>query len=233
MLGAGTLVNTAAIIAGGLVGSFAIPKIPERIRHSVMQALGAGVIVIGLKMAWDSRDAMLMLLSLAMGTLLGELLHIHERLHGLALHLERFVGQDRGGFAQAFVQTTLLFCVGAMAITGALQDGLNGDPRILYVKAVLDGTGALMFASTMGPGVMLAAIPVLVYQGVITLGAGVLSRVLSEPMIHEMGTVGGVLVMVLGLNMTGATALRVANMLPGMFLVALLVWLNPFAFLGL
>lgn len=229
----GTLINTGAILAGGLIGGLALPKIPDHLRNAVMQALGAGVVVVGLKMASVTRDAFLMMISLALGTLLGEWLRFEHHLHGLASRLEQHVATGRPGFAEAFLRTTLLFCVGAMAITGSLQDGLKGDPRVLYVKAVLDGVSALMFASTMGPGVSLAALPVLLYQGTITLGAGTLSHLLTESMIHEMGAVGGVLVFCLGMNMTGATELRVANMLPAMFLVALLVWLNPFARLGI
>lgn len=219
----GTVVNAAAIVAGGLLGSFVVPRVPDPVRQSIMQALGLGVILIGLQMAQETRELLLALLSLAIGAAAGEAARLDDRLHGAATRMARIAGQGRSGFAEAFVNTTLLFCVGAMAITGALQDGLTGNAGTLYAKAVLDGTSAAVFASTMGPGVVLSAVPVLLYQGAITLGAGLLSRVLTPEMIREIGAVGGLLVLGLGLNMTGAARLRVANILPAMLVVPVLL----------
>ncbi|BDG61863.1 DUF554 domain-containing protein [Caldinitratiruptor microaerophilus] len=223
MVGMGTIVNAAAIVAGGLLGSLVVPRVPDHVRESIMQALGLGVILIGLQMAQGTQELLLVLLSLAIGAAAGEVGRLDDRLQAVAARLARFAGHGRSGFAEAFVNTTLLFCVGAMAITGALQDGLGGNPDTLYAKAVLDGTSAVVFASTMGPGVVLSAIPVLLYQGAITLGAGLLSRVLTPDMIREIGAVGGLLVLGLGLNMTGAARLRVANILPAMFVVPVLL----------
>lgn len=233
MIGLGTVVNTAAVIVGGALGSLVIPRVPEGVRQSTMQALGLGVILIGLKMAWDTQELLLMLISLAVGTAVGELAQIDDRLHGLALHLERLAGKNHDGFAKAFVRATLLFCVGAMTITGSLQDGLQANPTTLYAKSILDGVSAIMFGSTMGSGVMLAAVPVLVYQGALTLGAGWLSQILTPEMIHEIGAVGGVLVLGLGLNLAGAADIKAANLLPAMAVVAILVALNPLAALGM
>lgn len=223
MVGMGTIVNAAAIVAGGLLGTFVVPRVPDHVRQSIMQALGLGVILIGLQMAQETQELLLVLLSLAIGAATGEVARLDDRLQALASRLARFAGQGRSGFAEAFVNTTLLFCVGAMAITGALQDGLGGAPDTLYAKAVLDGTSAVVFASTMGPGVVLSAVPVLLYQGAITLGAGLLSRLLTPEMIREIGAVGGLLVLGLGLNMTGAARLRVANVLPAMFVAPVLL----------
>ncbi len=226
MIGLGTLVNTATIIVGGALGSLVIPRVPENVRKGTMQALGLAVILLGLQMAWETQKMLLVLIALAVGTVTGELVGIDDRLQGLAGKLERWPITQRGGFAKAFVQTTLLFCVGAMSITGALRDGLNGDPSILYAKAVLDGIGAIMFGSVMGPGVMLAAIPVLLYQGLLTIGASWISLVLTGPMIHEIGATGGLLVAGLGLNLVGATEIKVANLLPALVVVAVLVGLG-------
>lgn len=219
MPGLGTIVNTAAIVAGGLLGSFIVPRVPDPVRQSVMQALGLGVILIGLQMAWSTNHVLTVVVSLALGTALGELIRVEDRLHSAVSRVASIASAGRSGFAEAFVNTTLLFCVGAMAITGALQDGLNGDPQTLYAKAVLDGTGAIVFASTMGPGVILSAIPVFLYQGGITLAAQLLARVLTPEMIHEIGATGGLLVLGIGLNMTGAARLRVGNMVPAIALV--------------
>lgn len=226
MVGLGTLVNAGAIIVGGALGSLVIPRVPDHVRKSTMQALGLGTILIGLQMAWATQEMLLVLIALAVGTIAGELWRIDDRLQGLAGKLERWPWTQRGGFAKAFVQTTLLFCVGAMAITGSLQDGLTGDPSILYAKSVLDGVAAIMFGSVMGPGVMLAAIPVLLYQGALTLGAAWISQILTEPMIREIGATGGLLVVGLGLNLVGATEIKVANLLPSLVVVAVLVGLG-------
>ncbi|MDF2629810.1 MAG: hypothetical protein K0R39_3641 [Symbiobacteriaceae bacterium] len=223
MIALGTLVNAATVVAGGALGSLVIPRVPDNVRKTTMQALGLGVILIGLQMAWVTKELLLVLVALAIGTILGELGRIDDRLQGLAAKLERWPIARRDGFAKAFVQTTLLFCVGAMTITGSFQDGLFGDPSILLAKAVLDGVGAAMFGSVMGPGVMLSAIPVLLIQGTLTLGASWLSQVLTEPMIHEIGATGGLLVLGLGLNLVGAAEIKVANLLPALAVVAVLV----------
>jgi uncharacterized protein len=223
MIALGTLVNAATVVIGGALGSLVIPRVPNNVRKTTMQALGLGVLLIGLQMAWVTKELLLVLVSLAVGTILGELGRIDDRLQGLAAKLERWPIARRDGFAKAFVQTTLLFCVGAMAITGSLQDGLFGDPSILLSKAVLDGVGAAMFGSVMGPGVMLSAIPVLLIQGSITLGATWLSQVLTEPMILEIGATGGLLVVGLGLNLVGAAEIKVANLLPALLIVPILV----------
>lgn len=224
MIGLGTLVNGGTVIVGGALGSLVIPRVPDHVRKTTMQALGLCTMLIGLQMAWETKKMILVLVAMAVGTIAGELLHIDDHLQGLAGKLERWPMLTRqGGFAQSFVQTSLLFCVGAMAITGSLQDGLSGDPSILYAKAVLDGIGAIMFGSVMGPGVMLAAIPVLVYQGALTLGASAISQVMSQTMIHEIGATGGLMVLGLGLNLVGAVEIKVANLLPALVVVAALV----------
>lgn len=225
MIGLGTLANVGAIVAGGVLGSFVVPRIPENVSKTTMHALGLGVILIGLQMAWETAHLLLVLVSLAVGTVIGELLMIEERLNTFARKLEHLPIAKRGSFAKAFVQTTLLYCVGAMAITGALQDGLSGDPSTLYAKSVLDGISAVMFSSVLGPGVILSALPVLIYQGALTLGASVLSRILTDAMIAEIGAAGGLMVAALGLNLAGATEIKVANMLPALVVVPVLVGL--------
>lgn len=226
MVGLGTLVNAATVIIGGALGSLVIPRVPENVRKSTMQALGLGTLLIGLQMAWVTEQMLLILVALALGTIAGELLQIDARLQGLAGRLERWPITQRGDFAKGLVQATLLFCVGAMTITGSLQDGLLGDPSILYAKAVLDGVAAIMFGSVMGPGVMFAAIPLLLYQGALTLGASALTLILTPDMIREIGAIGGLLVLGLGFNLVGAAEVKVANMLPAIVVMAILVGLG-------
>ncbi|BAD42091.1 DUF554 domain-containing protein [Symbiobacterium thermophilum] len=222
MVGLGTLANVGAVLLGGALGSLVIPQVPEEMRTSTMKALGLAVVLIGLKMAWETESILLLVVSLALGTMLGEWLRIEDRLQAWARRLERWPITQRGGFAKGFVQASLLFCTGAMAITGALEDGLNGNPSILYAKSILDGVASIMFGSVMGVGVMFAAVPVLVYQGLITLGASAISRFLTEAMIREISATGGLMVAAIGFNLMGAAEIRIGNLLPGLVVVAAL-----------
>ncbi|HWI63653.1 MAG TPA: DUF554 domain-containing protein [Symbiobacteriaceae bacterium] len=223
MVGLGTLANVGTVIVGGALGSLVIPQVPEKVRTSTMQALGLAVTLIGLKMAWETQEMLLVVVSLAVGTIIGELLRIEDRLHEWAGKLERWPITQRGGFAKALVHTTLLYCTGAMAITGALKDGLTGDASVLYAKAILDGISAVMFSSVMGIGVMFSSIPILLYQGALTLGASGISSILTEPMIREISATGGLMVAAIGLNILGAVEVRVASLLPALVVIAALV----------
>lgn len=222
MIGLGTLANVGAVIVGGALGSLVIPQVPEAVRKGTMQALGLAVVLIGLKMAWETENMLLVVVSIAVGTAIGELLRIEDRLQNWAKRLERWPLTQRGSFAKGFVQASLLFCTGAMAITGALEDGLNGNPSILYAKSILDGVASVMFGSVMGVGVMFAAIPVGVYQGLLTLGAAAISSVLTDAMIREISATGGLMVAAIGLNLLGATEIRIGNLLPGLVVIAVL-----------
>lgn len=223
MIGLGTLVNTGTVIAGGALGSLVIPRVPENVQKTTMQAIGLCVTLIGLQMAWATKNLLMVLVAMALGAVIGELLRLDDRLQGMAAKLERWPIARRGSFAQGFVQAMLLFCVGAMAITGSLQDGLQGDPSTLYAKAVIDGVSATMLGSILGPGVILSALPVLLYQGAITLGASGLSHILTQPMIVEIGATGGLMVFGLGLSLLGIVQIKVANLLPALVVVAALV----------
>lgn len=226
MIGLGTIVNGAAVLVGGALGSIVIPRVPENIQKTTMQAVGLSVTLIGLQMAWATQNLLMVLIAMASGAVLGELLRLQDRLEGMAARLERWPIARRGSFANGFVQATLLFCVGAMAITGALQDGLSSDPSTLYAKAVIDGISATMLGSIAGPGVMLSAIPVLIYQGAITLGATWLSQILTPEMIREVGATGGLIVLGLGLTLLDIVKIKVANLLPALVVVAVLVGLG-------
>ena len=224
MILTGTIVNVAAISAGALVGRYAGRFIPERIRMTVMAGLGLTVILIGLQMALKSMHPMIVIGSLILGGILGELLQIEARLESFGSWLQgRFAGA--GNVAEGFVAATLLFCVGAMAIMGALQDGLTGTPTILYAKAALDGVASIALASTLGIGVLFSALSVALYQGGITLAAESAKSLLTDTVVVEMNAVGGLLIVAIGLDLIGVKRLPVGNMLPAVFVAVALVWL--------
>lgn len=222
----GTLVNGAAIVAGGLAGLLARKGIPARLENALHQAMGLAVIVIGLNGVvtnmvtagadgtLSSSGELLLVFSLVLGVLAGELLRIEDRLNGLSLLVEHKLHLT--GFAASFVSGTLIYCVGAMAIIGALNDGLRGDPGVLLVKSTLDGVSSIVLAATMGPGVIFSALPVMAYQGAITLLAGLLEPVLQGELLRQICAVGYVLVACIGVNFMGSFHIKTANFLPAL-----------------
>ena len=224
MIMQGTAVNAAAIIIGSIVGLKAGHLISSRVRGTVMAGLGLAVLLIGVQLALKSREPLIIIGSLIGGGILGELLRIEARLEGLGNRIgDRFQGS--GQVAEGFVTASLLYCVGAMAIMGALQDGLGSRPDILYAKAALDGIASVALASTLGIGVLFSALPLLAYQGAITLSATFAQQILTPGVVQEMNAVGGLLIMAIALDLLGIKRIPVGNLLPAVFLAPPLVML--------
>lgn len=222
MIMQGTAVNAAAIIIGSFVGLKAGHLISSRVRGTVMAGLGLAVLLIGVQLALKSREPMIIIGSLIGGGILGELLRIEARLEDLGNWIgDRFKGS--GQVAEGFVTASLLYCVGAMAIMGALQDGLGSRPDILYAKAALDGIASVALASTLGVGVLFSALPLLAYQGGITLSATFAQKLLTPGVVQEMNAVGGLLIMAIALDLLGIKRIPVGNLLPAVFLAPPLV----------
>ncbi|AEJ45178.1 protein of unknown function DUF554 [Alicyclobacillus acidocaldarius subsp. acidocaldarius Tc-4-1] len=212
----GTIVDVIAIVVGTAIG-YMLPRIPDRMRETVTIGVALCVIAIGLSMALsDMNDIVLIIFSVVMGAVTGELLQIEMRLDRVAHQLEdRFRRLYRGPIAQGFISATLLFCVGSMSIVGAVQDGLQGDHKTLFAKSVLDGFSAVVLTSTLGPGVGLAAIPVLVYQGLIALISHWFGSFLDTPLVIEPITAaGGLLIVAIGIQLAGLRRISVPNLLP-------------------
>jgi uncharacterized membrane protein YqgA involved in biofilm formation len=221
----GTWINVATVLAGGLLGLLFGSRFPDKMRQTVMAGLGLVTCVIGLQMALQTKNVLVVLGSLLAGGILGELLDLDGRLTRLARRVEdRFSrGEGSGEFARAWVTTSLLFCVGPLTFTGAIQDGLTGDYHLLATKAMLDGFAALAFGSALGVGVLASAATVLVYQGGLSLAAGMARAALSAAMIGEMSATGGILVLGLGLGLLELKAIRVANLLPALIVAPAVV----------
>lgn len=222
----GTLVNAGAIVAGGAVGLLAKKGIPAHMEQALHRAMGLAVIVIGINGvitnmitvgqggALNSSGELLLVFSLVLGVLVGETLQIEEHLNGLSSKVEQKLHLT--GFAASFVSGTLIYCVGAMAIIGSINDGLQGDPSVLYVKSTLDSISSIVLGATMGPGVIFSALPVVLYQGGITLLAGVLAPVLQGELLSQLCAVGFVLVACIGVNFMGSYHIKTANFLPAL-----------------
>lgn len=219
----GTIVNAAAIIAGCLVGRWAGSFLSARMRQTLMVGLGLAVLLIGLQLALQSRQLMVVIGSLICGGLIGEIIGIEKRLEQFGQRLQqRFSGM--GTIAEGFVTASLLYCVGAMAIMGSLQDGLGGKPTILYAKAALDGVASIALASTLGIGVIFSVGPLILYQGAITLLAELSSRILTDAVVTEMNAVGGLLILAIAIDLMGIKRLPVGNLLPAVFVAIGLLW---------
>ena len=216
----GVIINVAAVLAGGTLGLLLGGRVPQRLRETIMQGLALCILLIGAQGALETANVLAVIVCMVAGGLLGEALDIEKRLESLgALAKRKFShGGQNGHFAQGFITASLLFCVGAMAVVGSLNAGLTGDNSTLIAKAALDLVTAVFFAAALGPGVLLAAAAVLVYQGAIALMAGWLAPVLTDAIVTEMSAVGGLLIMGLGFNMLGMAKIRVGNLLPSIFL---------------
>ncbi len=216
----GTIVNSLSIVIASLVGVLIGHRFPAKVRATVMQALGLAVLLVGFQMAFKTQKPLVVITSLVLGSIVGEAADIEGFLERIGRKLE---AGSESPVARAFVSSTLIFCVGSMAIVGAIQDGLLDDPTLLYTKSMLDGVVALAFASVMGIGVMFSAVSVLVYQGSITLLAGSLSQFLVEGAVRELEATGGLLIAGIGINILEIKEIKVGNMLPAIFVAPLLV----------
>ena len=216
----GAIINAAAIIAGGVLGLIFKGKISEKISETVTRAIGLCICVIGLSGALGG-DIMLLVASLVLGSLTGELLDIDGRLNKLGAFLQKKLSRDsNSSFAEGFVTATLLFCVGAMAVVGSIESGLSNDQSVIITKSILDGTTSMVFASSLGLGVLFSFAPVFIYQGLIEFFAGFLQNLLTHELITQISAAGSVMILGIGLNMTAKTKIKVANLLPGLIFAA-------------
>ncbi|MEG1014516.1 MAG: DUF554 domain-containing protein, partial [Clostridia bacterium] len=217
----GTLINCAAILVGSALGLLLRKGIKQSMAQTVMQGIGLSVILIGLMGAIKTQNTLLVILSMVLGGVLGTLLDLDAKMNKLGAFAQRKLckGAAEGStFAKGFVTASLVFCVGAMAVVGALDSGIRGDHSTLIAKAALDGVAAIVFSSSMGAGVMLAALPVFIYQGGIALLGTAVAPLLSNAVIAEMSAVGGLLIVGIGINMLLDKDIKVANLLPAIII---------------
>ena len=224
MRGIGTVVNVVTVLLGTMAGVVLGNRLPERLRTAVLQAVGLVTLVIGARDALGTRNIVFPLVALILGAAMGEALRIEDRLEALGGAIRRRFENDGEGddsrFVEGFVAASLLFCVGPLTILGSIRDGLGGPDhaQLLLVKAALDGTVAVAFASTLGWGVGFSALTIVVVQGTLTLAAGAADRVLTDRMIVEMSAAGGVMVIGIGLRLLDVKKVAVASMLPALVL---------------
>lgn len=232
MFGLGVIVNSVTVLVASLaalllknfIAKFTKRETIERVSDTIMSGLALCVIYMGISGALECKHTLVCIISMVIGAFIGEILNIDKALNNLGDKIEAKFNKNNNGastekvsISQGFVSSSLLFCVGAMAVVGALNSGLFGNNEILFAKSGLDGVSAFLFTLTMGIGVLLSAVAVLGYEGIIALGAFLLKGVLSTSVITEMNAVGSLLIVALGINMLLKKDIKVANLLPAMF----------------
>lgn len=220
----GVLVNTGTVIIGALIGLLLKKGLPEKLSGALTTAVGLAVLYIGIDGALEGQNTLVLVLSLAIGALIGTLLDLDRRVHALGERIEKLAtkGNGDGKLAEGFVSASLLFCVGAMTVVGSLQSGLSGNHEMLYTKSILDFISSIVLASALGAGVLLSSLSVLVLQGAIALLAQFVAPYLTEFAIAEMTCAGSVLIIALALNLLKITEIKIMNFLPAVFIPILL-----------
>lgn len=224
----GTVVNTIAIIVGSIIGLVFKQALSEKMADTLMKGLGLCTLFIGISGSLKGENTILLILSMVIGILIGEGIDLEDKVNKLGKWIELKVKSKNNNptiktsIAEGFVSASLLFCVGAMTIVGSLQSGLQGDHGMLFSKSMLDFVAAIIFASSLGIGVIFSSVFVLLYQGSITLMAQWIAPLLSETVVNEMTCVGSVIIIGLALNMLGITKLRVMNFVPAIFIPIIL-----------
>lgn len=227
VIGVGTAINVAAVLAGASLGTVVGARLSEGMRETAMHAIGLVTVLVGIQSFLRFDNPLVPLVSVILGLVIGELLSIDDALKRFGDALERRFSKGGSPVSRAFVTTSLLFCVGPLTVLGSLEDGISGDYHLLALKSALDFVASLSFASVLGWGVLLSAGSVLVVQGALTLGGALFGSFMNEPMVLAMTSTGGVLLLGLGLVLLNLKEVRVANMLPALVVAPLLVAAAP------
>lgn len=227
----GVIVNSVAIIIGSLIGLIFKKGIPDKVKTATMTGLGACIVMIGASGVMEGENTLILIASTVLGSIIGTLLDIDGAVNKLGQAVEKKFKKKEGetvSIAEGFVSATILFCVGAMAVTGSLQAGLVGDNATLLTKSALDMVSAIMMTATLGIGVMLSSVSLLVYQGGLALLAGVIAPLLSASATAEMTAAGSLIILMIGTNLMGVTKIKVADFLPSILLAPILTNLVPY-----
>ena len=226
----GSIINAILIIIGSIIGRL-FQNIPEQMKKTVLQIIGLAVAVLGIQMGFETSNFVIVIISLVVGAVLGEWIDLEKQIGKLGKWVESLFknrkSNNNTSISDAFVTATLLFVIGSMGIIGALDSGLRNNHDVLITKGIIDGFISIILSSTLGLGVLLSAIPILLYEGLIALLAGIISEYIPEAAlnlyIQEMTATGGIMILAIGLNMAGLTKIRVANLLPGIVVVGIVI----------
>lgn len=223
MILSGSIANAVAILIGGTLGSIFKKGLPERFANLLMSTLALFVFLLGVKFALEVKQLLVVIFSLVIGAILGELIDIEKRMEHVGNNIQDKLKGFKGNFSQSFVAASILYCVGSMSIMGALESGLSNKHSILFAKSVMDGIISVLLGSTMGIGVAAASVPVFIYQGAFTLLAGYIAPYLGSAVVNEMTATGGILLMAMAINMLEIKKIKVGNLIPAIFMPIILM----------
>ncbi len=223
----GTLVNVATVVAGSTIGILFKSRLPQRFIKIFFQVIGLFTLYLGVSMALKSTHVLQMVFSLILGAVIGEILHLDRGMEKLADKIKRRFKSKNERFTDGLLTAFLLYCMGSLTILGAIEEGMTGDAHLLFIKSLMDGVSSIALASGLGIGVLFSAIPLLIFQGGITLMAMWLGDFFPAVMITELSAVGGILLLGLGLDILGIKKIKVINMLPALVVIVILIWLFP------
>lgn len=225
MPGLGTIANCVAIVIGSLVGLLLRKGLPEKFQETIMSGIALCIVIIGVQMALKTTNIIITIFSLAIGGMIGEMIDIEGAMNRLGKWVGEKVTKGEGAaaiVARGFVNASILYCTGAMAIVGSIQDGLVADNATLFAKATLDGLISIILTANLGFGVMLSAVSVGIYQGSITLMASAIESLVNAVILAELTAAGGIMIMAIGTNMLKLTQIRIGNLLPGVMVAVVL-----------
>lgn len=222
VLPTGSIVNAAAVIAGSLVGMALHGRFPERFRSIVFQGLGLCVLLIGLQMALTVKNPLILIFSILLGGLAGEVLRVDQAFERLGMKAKDLLRSNNPDFTEGLVTASLIFCIGAMAIVGSFDEGIRGDATVLFTKSILDGFASVALAATYGSGVLFSFVPVLLYQGGLTIFAGMFQQYFTPLLISQLTATGGLLIMGIGLTLLDIKRINLSNLLPSLVVVVVL-----------
>jgi len=222
----GTIVNVIAVVAGSLLGLLVRGRLPEKVKRVVFQAIGLATLFLGVQMTFKTANIPVLFFSMLLGAVLGEAIDVEGYIErfGNAIKAKLSRGDDR--FVEGFLSASLLFCMGSMAIIGSIEDGIRGDPTILYAKSMMDGFASISLASALGIGVLFSAIPIFLYQGGITLLASQAKIFFTEVIVNEISAAGGLILIGLAINLLEIRKIKIANMLPAIIFAAAITHLT-------
>ncbi len=221
----GTLINAGAIITGSIVGLLFHARLPKRIVKIIFQGIGLFTLFLGFSMAAKTNNFLIMIFSIIFGAITGELIDIEKYVNQLGEGIKRSIKSDNANFSEGLTTAFLMYCMGSMTILGAFEEGMGEAPNLLLAKSVLDGVSSIALTSAFGIGVMFSVIPLLLYQGSLTLTAGLLHDVVSEPLMNEMTAAGGLLLIGLGINILEIKKIKVLNMIPALVFAVVLAYI--------
>ncbi len=221
----GTLINSLAILLGGIIGMIFHSRLPKKIIKIVFQSLGLVTLFIGFSMAIKSNNYLIIIASIVTGSIIGEVIDIEKYINLFASKIKTLTKQKNNNFSDGLVTAFLLYCIGSMTILGAIEEGLGNEPNLLLAKSVMDGFSSIALAAAMGIGVIFSIIPLIIYQGGLTLLASFAGDYFSSIIITEMTSVGGILLIGLGISILEIKKIKVINMLPSLIVVVILAWL--------